>query len=199
MEKILPTTTNDDEEENSNIRALQIPSPTAKERTALNQKRLLAKYGDDATAVDPSKRSMYHVLWSFSKTRYLTTFFPHLILMGTLLIFPLMLKFTSDSIYQEYVKLNNSKHYETLSVRTNTNYPIIQDNYQLFVSMCRTRTLWLPKSYSWLLLVKMVAQVTKTDQRMALIYLACTYRRWTTSRNTTITVHGIQSCRIVPS
>lgn len=116
MAKILPTTTEDDEEENSHVRALQIPAPTAKERTALNQKRLLAKYGDEDIVDEKRNRSMYRVLWSFSKTRYLITFFPHVILLMTLLGFPLMLKFTSDSIYNEYVKLNNSKHYETISV-----------------------------------------------------------------------------------
>lgn len=117
MAKILPSTTADEEDENSQVKALQIPAPTGKERTALNQKRLLAKYGDEDGANDISNRSMYHVLWSFSKTRYLITFFPHVILLITLLGFPLMLKFTSDSIYNEYVKLNNSKHYEKLSVR----------------------------------------------------------------------------------
>lgn len=114
MEKILPTT--DDDEERSAVRALQIPLPTPKDKTALNQKRLLAKFGDEADDQDNGKRSMYHVLWSFSKTRYLITFFPHVILLATILIFPFLLKLTSDSIYNEYVKLNNSKHYETISV-----------------------------------------------------------------------------------
>lgn len=117
MEKILPTTISDDEGENSHVRALQIPAPTAKERTALNQKRLLAKYGDEDNSEKVPERSMYRVLWAFSKTRYLITFFPHVILLATLLLFPFMLKLTSDSIYNEYIKLNQSKHYETLSVR----------------------------------------------------------------------------------
>lgn len=116
MERILPTTTKDDEDEKSYLRALQIPAPTAKERTAVNQKRLLAKFGDEEQIEENSERSMYHVLWSFSKTRYLITFFPHVLVLATLLVFPLMLKLTSDSIYNEYVKLNNTKHYETLSV-----------------------------------------------------------------------------------
>lgn len=115
MEKILPTTTADDAEENSHVRALQIPAPAAKERTAVNQKRLLAKYGDEENVEKNEQRSMYRVLWSFSKTRYLITFFPHVVLLAVLLLFPLMLKMTSDSIYNEYVKLNHSKHYETLS------------------------------------------------------------------------------------
>lgn len=121
MEKILPTTTADDDDEDSHVRALQIPVPTEKERTARNQKRLLAKYGDEDKVDENINRSMYHVLWSFSKTRYLITFFPHVLLLATLLVFPMMLKLTSDSIYNEYVKLNNSKHYEKLSVTTRMN------------------------------------------------------------------------------
>lgn len=116
MAKILPST-NEDDEERSYVRALQIPAPTAKDRTALNQKRLLVKYGNEENVEENVNRSMFRVLWSFSKTRYLITFFPHLVLMATMLVFPLLLKFTSDSIYNEYVKLNHSKHYETLSVR----------------------------------------------------------------------------------
>lgn len=115
MEKILPST--EEDEEKSCVKSLQIPAPTAKERTALNQKRLLAKFGDEDNLEETGKnKSMYHVLWSFSKTRYLITFFPHLLFMATILVFPLLLKLTSDSIYNEYVKLNNSKHYEKISV-----------------------------------------------------------------------------------